>query len=88
MRNETSYLLIHLTRYERLLHFTEIRRQKETVEDLLHDDFFEIGRSGRSYNRLEVIASLAEEISTQPIFAVDFSLSHVDDNSALLTYRS
>ncbi|HEY3985912.1 DUF4440 domain-containing protein [Cedecea sp.] len=88
MRDELPHLLAQLVEDERRLHLAGTRSKRDIVAGLLHGDFFEIGRSGRRYERQHVIESLAEEMGAQQIHADGFSLSLIDSNSALLTYRS
>ncbi|VTP13928.1 hypothetical protein PUATCC27989T_01778 [Phytobacter ursingii] len=85
MTRELLALLIH---NEQKLHHRETRSQRSSLEKLLHQDFFEIGRSGQRYDREHVISALIVETSGQEIHSSDFALSVLDDTCVLLTYRS
>jgi hypothetical protein len=55
---------------------------------LLHPEFHEVGRSGRSYTR-ETIVNLLAAQELQPVIASEeFSVSVLGHGVALLTYRS
>jgi hypothetical protein len=59
---------------------------------LLHQDYMEFGRSGKSYTKDDVIARLTlEDHSVKSTFAIwsqDFVLATLSCNVALLTYKS
>ncbi len=84
----TRELLALLMHNEQKLHHRETRSQRSLLEKLLHQDFFEIGRSGQRYDREHVISALIVETSGQEIHSSDFALSVLDDTCVLLTYRS
>lgn len=46
---------------ERELLISSTRRDGARIRELLHHDFVEIGRSGRRWNRVEIVESLATE---------------------------
>ena len=81
-------LLQHLKELELALHQPAVRRDAVRIDELLHESFAEIGRSGRVYNRGEVLEMLQREVRAGPVWAQDFSLSEIDNGIALLTYRS
>ncbi len=70
------------------LHAPGVRADKAQLEKLLHADFFEIGRSGTSYKRAEIIAQLVRQTDHATIWAQDFSLSMPAYSVALLAYKS
>jgi ribonuclease HI len=76
-----------LVELERELMDPEVRADPTTVGRLLHRDFVEIGSSGRSWTREDMIASLAEEDPSPATLDV-LTLDSVDTDTALLTYRS
>jgi len=47
-----------LTALELKLLTSDVRRSKLQLAEILHNDFFEIGSSGRTYNKEQVIESL------------------------------
>lgn len=81
-------LLFQLQQYEQQLHQLATRNQRAVVESLLHPDFFEIGRSGKRYQRQQVIDALVAESCDPGIQSAEFALSMINENCALLTYRS
>jgi hypothetical protein len=67
-----------------------VRSSPEAVSNLLADSFVEFGRSGRTYEKEEVVRRLAtESIETLETHAArDFVLRPLADDVVLLTYRS
>ena len=80
-------LLHRLTQLEVLLHQNNVRHDAAQVASLLHDEFIEFGRSGRTYTKIDQVTSLAQEPPLQ-IWAQDFLLKPLADDVCLLTYRS
>lgn len=81
-------LLNHLRELETELHRPEVRRDASRLEELLHESFVEIGRSGRLYDRAAIVELLLNETSAPKVDARDFALDEIADGVALLTYRS
>jgi hypothetical protein len=80
--------LEHLQSLEVELHHPGVRCDRQRLEQLLHPDFHEVGRSGAVYDRETVIAHLAAQ-EEHPVIASDaFALAVLGDGVALLTYRS
>lgn len=84
MDNKSS-LKEHLLQMEEMLLKPEIRTSKEELTNLLADDFFEIGSSGK-------VLYQNESISEEGIGAVRMKLSNFDihplsDEIVLTTYR-
>ncbi|WP_312686330.1 DUF4440 domain-containing protein [Kosakonia sp.] len=73
---------------EQQLHRLETRRRDDILSKILHREFFEIGRSGKRYDRQQVIDALIAEDNDQHIHSTDFALSELSATSVLLTYRS
>ena len=46
---------------EQEMHLTSTRRNRERMEQLLHPDFYEIGRSGVRYSRQEIMAEFEND---------------------------
>ncbi|MCV2350459.1 nuclear transport factor 2 family protein [Paucibacter sp. Y2R2-4] len=92
MQDDTSSKLLDpLIALERLLHQPAVRADAAAVERLLHPQFREFGRSGRSYSRAAMLELLAAEDPADTSIEVvsqDFALQMLGDNAALLTYRS
>jgi hypothetical protein len=81
-------LLADIQALEVELHHPGIRCDAARLEQLLHPDFHEVGRSGREYDRATVIRFLAEEGGPASIVSNDFRLFPMGSDVALLTYRS
>jgi hypothetical protein len=58
------------------------------VDQLLADDFIEIGRSGRIYDKAQVLASLAAESGVLAVETDKFEFRELTDSIVLLTYFS
>ena len=81
-------LLQLLQSFEVELHHPGVRCSRERLEQLLHPEFHEVGRSGRAYNRETIISYLSEQES-QPVVASEaFAVAALGPEVALLTYRS
>jgi hypothetical protein len=83
-----SPLLEDLQALEVELHQPGVRCSRERLEQLLHPEFHEIGRSGRSYNRETIVNFLAAQDSQPTVASKDFSVSELGPGVALLTYQS
>jgi hypothetical protein len=70
------------------LHQPAVRNAKSRLDALLHNDFLEIGRSGRTYNKVEMLAHLELESLTTAVWSQDFHLTMPAFSVALLTYKS
>jgi hypothetical protein len=70
------------------LHSPAVRADKAQLEKLLHADFFEIGRSGTSYRRADIIKQLVGQKGDAVIWSQDFALSMPAYSVALLVYKS
>jgi hypothetical protein len=82
-------LLERLRSLETELHRLETRRNRTRLEQLLHADFVEFGRSGRRYSQSDVLAEFAAtQAGLEPVHAWDFELTELSGTIALLTYRS
>jgi hypothetical protein len=81
-------LLLELQALEVELHHPGTRNSRERLEQLLHPEFHEVGRSGRAYDRETIVNHLAAQ-QTQPAVVSDsFAVSALGSGVALLTYRS
>jgi len=81
-------LLETLRGLELKLHRPEVRGDREELSRLLHPKFREFGRSGRIYERLDVLAEFSTRPQEYAICAQDFNLMSLSDTLVLLTYRS
>ena len=83
-----SPLLQELQALEVELHHPGVRCSRERLEQLLHPEFHEVGRSGRTYNRETIVNFLASQGSQPVIRSEEFSVALLAPGVALLTYRS
>jgi hypothetical protein len=82
-------LLEHLRVLETELHSLETRKNRTRLEQLLHPDFVEFGRSGRQYSRGEVLEEFSASVATMDaVHAENFELAELSHGLALLTYLS
>lgn len=85
---DTDDLVHHLRELEVALHQPDVRRDPARLDDLLHDSFSEFGRSGRSYNRADILEFLRNEILLGPVWSQEFTVAEIAEGIALLTYKS
>jgi len=81
-------LLDILQKLETELHQLETRRNASRLEELLHPDFEEFGRSGRAYSRQEVVEEFSDVTEYSPVVAENFKVALIGKDAALLTYTS
>ncbi len=85
---DRSSLLEHLQIVETEMHHNVTRKNQVRLSQLLHPDFIEFGRSGRSFTRAEILQELHSEIDLPEINSSNYELVMIADNAALLTYAS
>ncbi len=66
----------------------EIRRDARTAGAYLHESFIEFGRSGQIYDRTRMLEMLQTEEPRGRIVSQDYAVARLDENAALLTYRT
>lgn len=76
-----------LKRLELLLMDPAVRRDRERVAALLHEDFLEFGSSGRVWSRTTTLELLATETYTRPEVE-DFACRALGLDAVLVTYRT
>jgi hypothetical protein len=76
-----------LMRLEEAMWREETRFDKAFMERALAPDFFEFGRSGRTYTRQQILDFPREPIASQ-LPLEDFRVRLLDANTAQLTYNS
>jgi len=81
-------LLAHLQELEVELHHPGTRCSRARLDALLHPDFDEVGRSGRTYDRKTVLDFLASQGEHPRVESDGFRLVLLAPGVALLTYRS
>ena len=84
MTNKLLNLLIDL---EKSLHRSSTRKSVEKLDELLHDDFEEIGASGKTYNKNQIMEELIKE-TPLTIHASDFELRMFSEEIVQLKYRT
>ncbi len=86
--NTETSLLKHLQSLEVELHHPGVLCSRERLEQLLHPDFHEVGRSGRPYTRETIVNYLSTLESLPAVVSETFNLAELAPDSALLTFRS
>ena len=84
-------LLQQLQALEVELHHPGVRCSRERLEQLLHPEFHEVGRSGRVYDRDTIISHLSGQGAqeAQPVIVSEaFVMAELGLEVVLLTYRS
>jgi hypothetical protein len=77
-----------LEELEKRLHRRDVRGSRTAVEQLLADDFLEIGRSGRVYDKAQALAALAAETGVLAVETDNFEFRSLADGVVLVTYFS
>lgn len=85
---EQPPLLIELQSREIELHQPEARGNARRLDELLHDDFCEFGRSGKAYTKADMIHALQSATQHPSIVADRFLAQSLSADIVLLTYRS
>lgn len=86
--HSVTSLLQKLQALEIELHHPGVRCSRQRLEHLLHPEFHEVGRSGRSYTRETIVKFLAAQESPPEVASEAFSIAELGPGAALLTYRS
>jgi hypothetical protein len=80
-------LLLTLCKLETELLGPVARKDAKRLDEILHRDFIEFGRSGSTYARAVIVNSLLSE-KMKSVHAQDFRAESLASDIALLTYRS
>ena len=64
----------------------ETRKSKERLNDLLADDFIEIGESGDQYNKQDILSALPKQSGIR-FFLNDFNSSEISPCVVLATFQ-
>ncbi len=88
MQQPDASLLSQLKALEVELHQPVVRRDAARLDALLHDDFYEFGRSGAAYAKADIVASLLAAAQHARVVADNFLVRRLAADVALLTYRS
>ena len=81
-------LLETIKRLEAELHHAGQLCPADRLKQLLHPDFYEVGRSGRLYDRKTVVDYLTKVDRVPDTVQMDHALTSLSSQSVLLTYRS
>lgn len=84
----TQELQAELQALESELHQAGRHSAGERLAQLLHPSFHEVGRSGRRYDRDDILRFLASKVTVPDVVASDHAVRWLADGAALLTYRS
>lgn len=85
---DAAVLLETLRSLEMALHRPEVRRDRGRLDALLHARYREFGRSGRIYERTEVLAEFSERPQTYTVWSQEYRVESLGEGVALLTYKS
>jgi hypothetical protein len=83
-----SDLINELIKHELMLHQPAVRQDRHVLDELIHPDFFEIGRSGNTYTKTEIVERLPAEEATARIVAEGFHAAQIAPGVVLLTYQT
>lgn len=81
-------LLATLRTLEVALHDPAIRNNAAKLNELLHAQFRDFGRSGARYSFADIVSRLTDREDQPKIHAQNFAVDAVSEHWALLTYRS
>ncbi len=85
--NQESSRFEELQQLEESLWKRETRFDQEYIQNILSDDFFEFGRSGKRYTRAETLSQASQEIHAQfPL--KEFQVHEISSTVFLVTYIS
>ena len=78
----------HLVALETELHQPSCQANRSRLIELLHHDFIEIGRSGRTYRKADILDLIPRAAERVLMSANDFKTSRLATDVALVTYCS
>ena len=81
-------LLDELRQLEAEFHHHGLQSSPQRLDQLLHPDFHEVGRSGRRYDRKTVLDFLGSNPALPPVDSRGHAVQVLAEGCALLTYRS
>jgi hypothetical protein len=77
----------YLFQQERKILIPSFRKDLVALNFLLSSDYYEIGASGRSYNKKEVLEILLNEDPSE-IITTEFRATELSEKAILITYRT
>ncbi|WP_042846873.1 DUF4440 domain-containing protein [Providencia rettgeri] len=72
---------------EKKLHLSANRQNINFLREVLHEDFFEFGRSGGTTNKTNTLSVLVDE-QPKTIYSEDYHCTLLSNNTLLMTYTS
>lgn len=72
---------------EKKLHLSANRQNINFLREVLHEDFFEFGRSGGTSNKPNTLSVLVDE-QPKTIYSEDYHCTLLSGNTLLMTYTS
>ncbi len=81
-------LLSTIKALEMELHHSGVCCDQARVEEILHPDFCEVGRSGVMYERSKVVSVLGSQKEAPASISDQFELQKINPETVLLTFRS
>lgn len=76
-----------LLKLEMSLWIDETRNSKEYLNQILHDDFKEFGKSGKVYNKSDILTDTDNNMNTKFPFK-NLEVKQIDEKSFLITYEA
>ena len=78
----------HIRKLEEALLLDEVRADPNKFNDLIHNDFIEIGYSGKTHTKSDILANLPKEQRTDiELWSQDFSFRTLSADTVLLIYK-
>lgn len=78
----------HLFELERQLHTSEVRSNPERISQLLGENFFEFGSSGKIWTREAILENLPSEDGITKINSSNYQATPLTNDVVLVTYIS
>jgi hypothetical protein len=66
----------------------EVRSSKEALDKLLAEDFIEIGTSGATYTKQDILERLPNNTDSVDYTVTDFTVEIPDENTAITTFKT
>jgi len=85
---DSKLLLNHLYKLEIELHQIQVRKDKNRLNELLHESFVEVGRYGKTVHKSDILANLPKQAISGTIWSQDYNLEVLSNDLALITYKS
>lgn len=79
-----------LINLEPIFHHQELGTSKEILENMISDDYWEVGASGKVYTKKFIIDTLIERYSksySEDLEMINFRCQKIENNSFFVTYK-